>query len=108
MSIFSWMWGAESQQTADCPQEQTTESFEGQLVSIGGRKLVVLDRRGMESSHALAKDARITCDGASCAPEDLKAGALIRVTTKQDGWKHVSCVEALDKQSEFTSCGDEC
>ncbi len=105
MSFFSWNRNADSQRTADRREQQAVRPFEGRLVSISSRKLVMLNRKGMKSSHSLAKDARLTCDGASCELEDLKAGSNIRVTAEQDNWKHVTWVEALDKQSEFTQCG---
>jgi hypothetical protein len=104
MSMVNRNLKADSQESAGRPREQSSKPFEGQLVSITGQKLVMTNRKGKEYSHSLAEDAQLTCDGTACTAEALKVGSKIRVTTEQDDRDVVTCVEALDAQSEFAEC----
>lgn len=104
MSMENRNQKADSQESAGRQKEHTSKPFEGQLVSITGQKLVMTNRRGKEYSHSLAKNAQLSCDGTACAAEDLKFGSRIRVTTEQDDRNVVTCVEALDEESEFAEC----
>jgi hypothetical protein len=84
--------------------EPCSDTFEGQVVSMTGGKLVMSSMAGKEYSHTLAKDAKLTCDGTACKAEDLKAGSKIRVTTAKDDRKVATGIEALDKNDEFAEC----
>ncbi len=57
-------------------------------------------KEGKECSHTLAKDAKLTRDGAQCNAADLKPGHKIRVTTHNVA----TGIEALDKHAEFAKC----
>ncbi len=76
--------------------------FDGKLVSVAGNKLVMKSEGGKEYSHTLEQDAKVTCDGTACKPEDLKAGNKIRVTTKKDDRNVATGIEAICKNAEFT------
>ena len=78
--------------------------FEGKVVSMTGNRLVMTSKEGKECSHTLAKDAKVTCDGAVCKAETLKPGTKIRVTTLKDDKNVACCVESLDKQTAFAHC----
>ena len=82
----------------------SSRTFEGKVVSLTGNKLVMSSQAGTESSHTLAADAQLTCDGLVCQAEDLKAGNKIRVTTKQDDRNVATGIESLSKQAEFVQC----
>lgn len=75
--------------------------FESQLVSMADHKLVMTNKEGKECSHTLAKDAKITSDGTASKEDHLLAGNKIRVTTKNDDRNVATCIEALDKHTEF-------
>jgi hypothetical protein len=84
----------------------SSKTFEGTLVSVIGKKLVMTNKQGQEYSHTLADAAAISCDGAVCSADDLKAGRRIRVTTKYDDRNVATCIESLDKSAEFGPCGN--
>jgi hypothetical protein len=80
------------------PSEKT---MDGTVVSVSGDKLTMTNKEGKEHSHALAANAKVTCDGKTCVATDLKAGMRIRVTAS-DAAPHVaSRIEALDKDPDF-------
>jgi hypothetical protein len=55
----------------------------GKLVKITGNKLTMSDKEGKtETTHTIAPDAKITCDGKACTAADLKPGVVLIVTTK--------------------------
>lgn len=85
-------------------REPSSNTFEGNVVSITGNKLVMRNKEGVAFSHTLAKDANVTCDGKACKTEDLKAGAQIRVTTKRDDRNVATGIECLEKSTEFLTC----
>ncbi len=70
-------------------------------MSVTGNKLVMTNKKGKECSHTLAKDAKLTRDGAHCNAADLKPGHKIRVTTHNVA----TGIEALDKHAEFAKSG---
>lgn len=77
-------------------------THEGKFVSIKDHKLVMMELKGKEHSHVLADDATMTCDGKACKVDQIKAGMKIRVTTNREGANHVTHVEALDKDTDFS------
>ena len=76
--------------------------FEGVLVSMTGNHLVLTNLEGERCSITLAKDAKLTCDGAVCQTEDLKFGAKLRVTTRQGDRNVAICIEFLNELGKFT------
>lgn len=84
--------------------EPCGNTFEGKVVSLIGSNLVMKNLEGKEFSHTLAKDAKLTCDGAVCEAEALKPGSKVRVTTLQDDKNVATGIESLDKKSEFAQC----
>ncbi len=76
-------------------------THEGKVVSVAGNKLVSTCAEGNQHSHTVAPDAKVTCDGAVCKTEDLKAGTKIRVTTKPEDKHTATKVESLQKHTEF-------
>lgn len=89
---------------AACPPAQpapATNTFDGQVVSLTGNKLVMKNPEGKEYSHMLDKDAQITCDGEVCRPEELLAGRKVRVTTRPGDRRLATGIEALNKQTAF-------
>ena len=92
------------QDAAQGRKASPANTFEGKVVSITGDKLVMTNKEGKEYSHTVAKDARLTCDEATCKSEDLKAGRRIRVTTAKDDRNVATRIESLDKNPEFAQC----
>lgn len=89
----------------DAPNNGTTppsQSFEGNLVSMTGNHLVVTNTAGGKFSHTLAKDAKLTCDGAACDSDELKIGKRVRVTTRLGNRNVVIGIDTLDKHAEFS------
>ena len=82
----------------------SSKTFEGKVVSMTGNKLVMSSQAGTESSHTLATDAKLTCDGTVCQAEDLKAGNKIRVTTQKDDRNVATSIESLSQQADFVQC----
>ena len=89
-------------------KKSSPKTFEGRIVSMTGNKLVMSSKEGTEYSHTLAKDAKLTCDGAVCKAETLKPGHKIRVTTIKDDRHVVSDIESLNKNADFAECGSKC
>jgi len=81
--------------------EQCAQTFDGKIVSLSGDKLVMKSHEGKECSHTLAKDAKLTRDGAHCNAADLKVGSRSRITMKKDDRNTVTGIESLDKHTEF-------
>ena len=92
-------------ETAMPKNEAAANTHDGKFVSIAGNTLVMTSKDDQQHSHTLAKDAKLTCDGAVCKAEGLKAGSKIRVTTKKDDRNVATCIELLDKKTEFAQCG---
>jgi hypothetical protein len=84
--------------------DPSANTFEGEVVSVTGGTLVMKGKAGKQYSHTVANDAKLTCDGTACKPEDLKAGSKIRVTTMKDDRRVATGIEALDKNAEFAEC----
>src|SRR5262249_34984145 len=63
--------------------EEDKDSHAGTVVSTVGGKLTMTGADGKEHSHAVAADAKISCDGKECKLEDLKKGTKIKVFTKK-------------------------
>ena len=97
MSLCTPAWGA---------KDGSEKSHDGKFVSLTDEKLKMTDSKGMEHSHMLAADAKVTCDGKACKPSDLKAGMRIRVTTKSDEKKVATHIEAIDKNELFANTHD--
>ena len=73
------------------------------MVSITADKLVMTNKEGLEHSHALTADAKLTLDGNACTAADLKPGTSIRVTLESEAPRAAIRVEAIDKNSAFAS-----
>ena len=101
MSIIAEEKKVAPQAAASSKKKNVSNVFEGKVVSVTGSKLVMTSKLGTDYSHTLAKDAKVTCDGTICKPEDLKAGKWIRVTTNRFNRNVATAVECLDKNAEF-------
>lgn len=77
------------------------DSHEGTFVSITGNKLVMTNREGLEHSHLVPDDAKVTCDKLSCKLSDLKAGMRIRVFSQSKDKTVVTRIEAINKDPAF-------
>ncbi len=84
-------------------KETDNATHDGTVVSITSDKLVMTNREGIEHSHALTTDAKLTLDGKTCTAADLKPGTKIRVTLQSDAPHAAIRVEAIDKNPEFAS-----
>ena len=84
-------------------KEADNATHDGTVVSITGDKLVMTNKEGIEHSHALTADAKLTLDGKTCTAADLKPGTRIRVTLQSDAPHAAIRVEAIDKNPEFAS-----
>jgi hypothetical protein len=79
-----------------------TSSYDGKVVSITDKKLVMTNREGKgEQTCTLSADARVTCDGTLCKASDLKPGMRIRVTSEGADANVATRIEALDKNPDF-------
>ncbi len=67
----------------DKPADNNTHT--GVVVSVADGKLTMTDKEGKEHTHAVAKDAKITCDEKECKLEDLKKGQTATVTVEKQG-----------------------
>jgi hypothetical protein len=94
----------DSQGAADTKKQPASNTFEGEVVSLTGNKLVMRNKEGTAYSHTLAKDAKLTWDGKACEGDDLKAGIEIRVTTKKDDRNVATGIECLTKNKETANC----
>ena len=74
------VWGAQS--FAYNAQAKTQE---GKVVKAEEGKLTIKDKDGKEKAHAVATDAKVTCDGKECKLEDLKAGYPVKITIEKKG-----------------------
>jgi hypothetical protein len=73
----------------------------GKVVSAGKNKLVMTDKDGKtETTHTVAADAVITCDGKACKLEDLKKGITVKVTTKKDDKTVAIAIEGETKEKD--------
>jgi flavoprotein len=86
------------------PQESNSSVCEGKVVSVKGNKLVMTDTEGIEHSHTLTHNSKLTCDGEICKSDSMKTGRKIRVTAKKVDMSFATCVESLDKQTDFIHC----
>ncbi|MEI8375269.1 MAG: hypothetical protein WCJ35_20805, partial [Planctomycetota bacterium] len=84
-------------------KEADAAMHDGTMVSITGDKLVMTNKDGIEHSHALTADAKLTLDGKACTAADMKAGTRIRVTLQNAAPHSAIRVEAIDKNPEFVS-----
>ena len=62
----------------------TCEAHDGTVVAATADKLTTTCGKGHRHEYTVAKDAKVTCDGAACKTTDLKAGTAVRVTTHKD------------------------
>src|SRR5262249_11874699 len=67
------------------------------IMAEGNNKFVMTDKSGARHEHALAPDARVTCDGKECRLSDLKEGTMVRVTTDRTDQKVATRVDARTK-----------
>jgi hypothetical protein len=84
-------------------KEANYATHDGKMVSITGDKLVMTNKAGIEHSHTLSADAKLTLDGKDCTATDLKPGTRIRVTLQSDAPHAAIRVEAIEKNPEFAS-----
>ena len=61
-------------------KEAESATHDGTVISVTGDKLVMTNMEGLEHSHALTADAKLTLDGETCTVADLKPRTKIRVT----------------------------
>ena len=84
-------------------KEANDMTHDGTVVSITSDKLVMTNKEGIEHSHTLSADAKLTLDGKACTAVDLKSGTRIRVTLQSDAPHAAIRVEAIQKNPEFAS-----
>jgi hypothetical protein len=84
-------------------KEADNATHDGTVIRITGDELVMTNKEGIEHSHALTADAKLTLDGKACTVADLKPGTKIRVTLQHDAPHAAIRVEAIDKNLEFVS-----
>jgi hypothetical protein len=73
-------------------------THEGKFVMAeGNNKFVMTGKNGARHEHALAAEARVTCDGKECKLSDLKEGTMVRVTTDRNDQKVATRVDARTK-----------
>ncbi|MDB5310524.1 MAG: hypothetical protein JWO38_4726 [Gemmataceae bacterium] len=71
-------------------EEAKEGTHEGKVVKVADGKLTMTDKDGKKQhTHAVAADAKITCDGKECKLEDLKKGSPVTVTAEKKGDKVV-------------------
>jgi hypothetical protein len=76
------------------------KSMDGTVVSISGDKLTMTNKEGIEHSHVLKADIKVTCDSKVCKAADLKPGMRVRVTENAES--HAATrIEALDTNRDF-------
>ena len=76
--------------TAVAEDKAADNTHTGIVVSAADGKLTMTGKNGKEHSHAVAKDAKITCDGKDCKLEDLKKGQTVTVTIEKQGDENVA------------------
>ena len=67
----------------DKPADNNTHT--GTVVSAADGKLTMAGKDGKEHTHAVAKDAKISCDGKDCTLADLKKGQTATITLEKQG-----------------------
>ena len=70
---------------ADAKAAADAVTHTGVVVSVADGKLTMTGKDGKEHTHAVTKDASITCDGKDCKLEDLKKGQTATVTVEKQG-----------------------
>jgi hypothetical protein len=60
-------------------------------------KITVTDKDGKDHALAVAKDAKISCDGSACKLEDLKKGAAVTVTLNANDKTTAQQIDAKTK-----------
>ena len=71
-----------------------TKPHEGTVVGVAGDKLTTTCSEGKKHCHTVAKDAKVTCDGAASKATDLKPGTPVRVTAHKDDKSVATAVES--------------
>jgi len=89
LALAGWLGGPAA-------ADEKADTHEGTVVKAGSATLVMkAEGDAKEHSHAVAPDAKVTCDGKECKLEDLKAGYKVKVTTeKKDDKTVVTRIEA--------------
>jgi translation elongation factor P/translation initiation factor 5A len=77
------------------------QTMDGTVVSVSADNLTMTNTEGKEQSHTLAANVKVTCDGKTCTPADLKPGMRVRVTTANAEPHAVTRLEALDTNRSF-------
>ena len=78
-------------------------THDGRLVSVTSDKLVMTGKDRTERSYTLARNLIVTLDGTVCQVADLKAGTMIRVTTRNAEQTLVIRIEGFDKHPAFAA-----
>ncbi len=78
------------------PAEKDQNTHNVTIVKVEGNNLTVTGKDGKEHTHAVAKDATITCDGKECKLTDLKDGdkAVVTLAKEAGGELEVTKIEA--------------
>lgn len=71
---------------------QAAVPHEGEVISAGGGRIVILDKNGDDEQFDVADDAQITVNGKLADLEDLKAGDSVKLTVKERKGKPVAVV----------------
>lgn len=88
-------------QVKDKTEGPTEKSMDGTVVSVSTNKLTMTSKEGKDHDHTLAANVKVTCDGKTCLPADLKQGMRIRVTTEKKEPHAATRIEALDNNRDF-------
>ena len=71
--------------------DEKGDTHEGTVVKAEGGKLTMTAKGDdKEHEHAVAPDAKITCDGKECKLDDLMKGYKVKVTTEKRDEKAVA------------------
>jgi hypothetical protein len=79
------------------------ERYDGKVVSVTDKNLVMTIDDGPRRTYLLTRDARLTLDGRVCTAAGLKPGTRIRVTTQGADSSVVSRIEGLRKHADFAT-----
>jgi hypothetical protein len=95
--VFAGAALADKVEKAD--EKKADDTKAGTFVSFKDGKLTWTNKDGKEVSAMLAKDAKITCDGEKCKPEDLKKGIALALTMAKEEISEVKATtEKKDKE----------
>lgn len=84
--------------TTDEAEDHDNDTHEGKFVRLAEGKIVT-KFEGIEHSHRMAADAKVTRDGKPYKIEDIKRGNQLRITTRKDNKAlaiEIECVQGAN------------